>query len=304
MKLKPVNYGLIIVLCLTCLGVQSQDFTLKPKEVKFGKFRMIACNSMYQRMGEVFNEGNVLKASFDTSYMLLLHHSGAIIEINGKGSFAVNDLENRIAQYKLKKPGKPIHIKINQSKKSNKEQVYPVIFPVAGRQLLPKYTIHLPRTIEVLESKLSFTWDVVQDAVYEVQLKDDYGEIIWMKTTSQNKITLDISKLKDTHPKGTFAIQVIIKQERQNIGTTNSVVITLNPEIAQVYKKFQAETKTTNNLFRLLLEAYFWTNRQYYWQANLIYQRLSKEYPNYPVFSTVYKYFRVRNYFEGRVLKR
>ena len=180
-----------------------------------------------------------------------------------------------------------------------------MIFPVAGRQLLPKYTIHLPRSMGVLESTLSFTWDKAKekDAVYEVQLKDDYGEVIWMKTTSQNRITLDISKHK-VHPKGSIAIQVMIKQKRQNIGTTNNVLLAFDSGIAQVYKKFQAETNTTNNLLRLFLEAYFWTNRGYYWQANLIYQQLLKEYPNYPVFSTVYKYFRVRNYSEGRILKK
>lgn len=283
------------ILCLIHTIIQAQpgnDLALKSEEADFGIFRIIAYNNVSYRyhMGikDTVKVGNGL-------YMALMHRSGATIEIDGGGVFAVKQLEKQLMKYRLANPQSPVNLKIKKSASiSCKNRIQPIIF---NRLALSKYKIHLPQTLMILRPKLSFTWDkMAGEANYQVKVGDSRGETMMLQTTQRTTITLDMSKEMDNHSDAVFFIQVGRPNQMDEM---QPVVIQLvGQSIWNIYQKFQHQNKKNKRAQAMLLEAFFWQNRGFYLKANRVYQRLLKEYPDHPVFPTVYKYFRVVNHLE------
>ncbi|EAY28843.1 hypothetical protein [Microscilla marina] len=297
---------LLVGLYMTGLSALAQkndnsknDFALESIDNDFGEFRVIATNNkrrgvfFFQRF-TLFDQINVIPKS----YVVLLHKSGATVEINKAGTYAIKLLKAQLLAYAKAHPQYPINLKVENPQKSSYKHHY--YYHWGKRCPEPPVGILLPSKLKVLSRELSFAWydEHTKDsskARYEVVITDMMGEELLKVKSSKRHITLSLSQAKSIYKYHIIKLKLLGSDGEGGCdGDAVMAEYVNNESMSIAYRQFKLKNQLTKSpLIAVFNEMFFWNKKHFYLEVNELWRKLVKKYPKHPVLAIAYQHFKV-----------
>jgi len=284
--MKKINICfLFIILCLLSAAPLPQiraqtTHTIKPEDVSFGEFRVLLSNDRETNysVGQRFLiEQNVRVRS--SRYIVLIHHSGGMIEINKGGYYKIQDLKEQLLAYQAQAQKKQVTLQINNKKKlSYIEAMYPTGLPVF-RCKFHHLRFLMPHKSSTFNPKINVVWKQTtsgKPGQYKLTLMNFFEEVLDEYYTKKTSHMIDLSAYPGYKENTSFLLKI-----EQGPKDAESVALICPPEnmAKQTLKQFYKLNKQQNKgMIQQLLEIFYLKKNGLLFLARGAFQRLISQY--------------------------
>jgi hypothetical protein len=295
------------VIALLIIGSISVGYTqvieLTSNDTDFGVFRVIVSNKLTPRLFTKLDKNSVVEVS-PKQYVVLLHKSGATIELNKGGKYQVTALEKQLYTYARSQPQGSINLNIQDPQRPSTRYKYYRYWNYRCPQ--PKLEVLLSGRY-ILDKNLKVNiYGLPSSKTYELVVRSGLGGMVLRKIVREVPVALVLPNISSKR----YAIKLRKFQRRNYYRRTLAyncapeiLLQYVEPnEIAQTYQDFQAKIhQYTSALVKGIQEVIFWYNQGFALKANEVYKQLSIKHQGNVVLTNAYKHFRVYYGFERLV---
>lgn len=296
----------LFIVWATSLGYTqagSHKFKLRPNDTDFGVFRVIVSNKRTPTVFTKLDKNSMVEVS-PKQYVVLLHKSGAIIEVNKGGKYQVTQLERQLYTYAHRQPKGAVNLNIQDPQRPSTRYKYYRYWNYRCPQ--PELEVLLPGRY-ILDKNLKVNiYGLPSSKTYELAVMSGFGRMVLRKVVREVPVALGLPNV----PSKRYIIKLRKFQRRNYYRRTPAyncapevLLQYVEPnEIAQTYQDFQAKmNKYTSALVKSVQEVIFWYNQGFALKANEVYKQLSIKHQSNAVLTNAYKHFRIYYAFERPV---
>lgn len=283
--------------------VYSQDFAFRVLANK-GEIKVKTSESKWVvlKTGARLNNGDKLKIP-SKSYLGLVHSSGRTLELTETGSFDIKKLSEKIGRSSGTMVSKYVDYVISkmtpEAIENNRRKYASVTGSVERGVFDSDIHLYLPLTVTVLNSYSIVRWSSIKDAVYIVELKNIFGEIIVEFETNDNFYALDFEdkNIKNELISGFLILQIKLKDKRLLVSQKVSIK-KINKSEAQELMASLSTLKdnigSESSLNNIILAEYYEEN-ELILDAITCFEKAIKRSPDVEFFQEAYDEFLIRN---------
>lgn len=286
----------------------AKDLELTQDDTHFGEFRVITTQRMpnarlFKRLG--------IKDSLEVlpkGYLILMHKSGATIEINKAGTYSVLALQKRLYRYAGGYPKAPMNLEIkNQENISYRYHQYFRYWPFRCPE--PNLGILLPLNNRyILDRNIEIKWydkKWVEGRRYALIVWGKEGKGLKGKLTSKKSLRLTLPDQTEEE-KPYYRITLEVKKPnkkryspyRDSPGCSSTMATFMfirEGQIKPLYEEFKTANRQNHQLplIRGMQEVVFWYNKGFGIKAKQVYEQLLAAFPRNVMLKAAHKHFLV-----------
>jgi hypothetical protein len=244
----------------------------------------------------------------DGGYLGLVHSSGKTIELKDDSIYNISKLSSNLlsnAQNMVSKYADYVMSKMTPEQKEENRRLYAGVTGSVERSIFDTdIYIYLPKSVSVLNDKVIFRWSSnLTIPIYNITIKNIFGEVIHEGETSDNFYTLDFKddKFKEHMISNLLIIQVVQKNNKVVASQSVSVrqIDESNVEELRVsLDQLKANVGRESSLTHLIL-AEFYEEQKLTLDAITSYENAIKLSPDVKYFQDVYDEFLIRHTFKS-----
>jgi hypothetical protein len=209
----------------------------------------------------------------EEGYLGLMHKSGKILDVKGKGEYVINELEQKINLSKTN-PGDKYAQFISSRLSDGEKQRMRSEFRALGDRI----RVWLPESVELFESSATIIWESGEFEDYELILKNILDEPLYAQKTTSNKVSVDFSEIEDES--GIYLVS--ISADDASVGSTmhsiryrkDNIEQSLVDELSSLKASFSGDSPMEQ-----LILASFYEENGYLLDALTVYDEAVTKYP-------------------------